>query len=116
MIFGAARNPVGPAQTAHWASSQDSGGSVTSVVHGRRWPVLLAVAAGCAVGAASASAAGMAPSGTLTAKPAKTIHIRTAKNIAAPKAPKGVAINRPTMSMKAYHAAKAAAASHRAMA
>jgi hypothetical protein len=89
---------------------------VTSVVHGRRWPVLLAVAAGCAVGATSASAAGLQPSGTLTARPAKIIHLKHAANIAAPKAPKGVAINRPTMSFKAYRAAKAAAGSHHAMA
>jgi hypothetical protein len=57
----------------------------------------------------------MAPSGTLTAKPARSINVARAANLRAPARPQGVEINRPTMSMKAYRGAKAAAAAHRSM-
>jgi hypothetical protein len=73
----------------------------------RHAPVLLAALAGSAVMASSALAAS-APVGVLTVGPAHGLS-GTHAAVRTPAAPRGAFINRPTMSMKAYRAAKAAA-------
>ena len=72
-----------------------------------RGSVVLAVGVACAAFAAPA-AADIAPAGTVTAAPAVS-RPGNAPAVRAPAPPSNVVINRPTMSMKAYRQAKAAA-------
>lgn len=82
---------------------------MTSSARRRRLPVFGAAILGCAVLAAPAAAANLAPATTLTASPARSTSGAAA--VGTPAAPANVITNRPTMSMAAYRAAKATFAS-----
>ena len=77
------------------------------LIRAGRGSVVLAVGVACAAFAAPATA-DIAPAGTVTAAPAVS-RPGNAPAVHAPAPPSNVVINRPTMSMKAYRQAKAAA-------